>query len=121
MARETRKIGNVGGELRRQTKRADFLGKPQPAKMLHGPGLGGIGLRVECGGRLLVHQQRPYLAPPQLIGQHQPARAAANDENRNTALLHAGSSLPDFAEIGRQAVYSVKSVTLPERVSKPLP
>jgi hypothetical protein len=63
--------------------------------MLHRPG---VRLRVECGGRFLVHQQRADAAPTERVCQHRPARTASGDENGNTALLHEGYPFSGFVK-----------------------
>jgi len=65
----------------RQTHAADFMGKAQAPEMLHGARLRGVGLRVEGGAGFGIDQQAAYIAPAQLDGQHQAARAAASDED----------------------------------------
>ncbi len=82
-------ISDVGGEIRGHAKRADFVGETQAAVMLHGPRLGGVGLRVEGRCRLLVDQHGGDAAPAELIGQHQAARAAADNQDRGFVGNHA--------------------------------
>lgn len=73
----------------RQAEPPDFIGKTEPAEILHGPRLRGVGLGVEGGIRLLVDQQAAYATTPQLIGQHQAAGAAAGNQDVG---LHHGNA-----------------------------
>ncbi len=100
---EAREVGDVGGVVARQAQGADLVGDADAAEVLHGARLRGVGLRVEGGGGLRVHQQAAYAAQAQFVGEHQPARARARDEHvyldpcatalRVLQLLHRFSSV----------------------------
>ena len=67
----------IGG----QALRPYLVGKPKPAKVLHGACLGGVRLRVEGCAWLLVYKQAADAALPQFVGQHQATRPAAADQD----------------------------------------
>jgi hypothetical protein len=76
-----REVGNVGGEIARHAERAHLVGKAEASEVLHRARLRGVRLRVEGGTRLVVDEHHADAAPPQLVGEHQPARASAGDEH----------------------------------------
>ena len=83
MATQAGEVRNVGGVVWGQAELANFLRKAQAAVMLHGAGLGGVGLGIESGGRLGIHQQSGHTTHAQFIGQHQATGAAPHNEHRN--------------------------------------
>ena len=78
---KAREIGNVSGMVGRQTLSTYLLCKAVAPVVLHGAGLGGIGLRVEGGAGFAVHNQAANAAAAQLVGQHEAAGPAASDQN----------------------------------------
>ena len=79
--RERRVVGDIGGVVPGQTHCPHLSGKTQPAVMLHRPGLGGVGLRVDGRGDIVIQQHGSDAAPAKLVGEHQPGRTAADDDN----------------------------------------
>ena len=85
---EAREIGDVGRVIERQAEAANFVGKTKAPVMLHRARLRGVGLRIDRRARLAVNDQRAHAAPPQFIGQHQPARACAHNQNVGVEISH---------------------------------
>ena len=81
MSGVAREIGDVGRMIGRQPQRADLVRETQPAEMFHGAGLGGVGLRVERGAGLGIHDQAAHAARPQFVREHQPAWPAPRDQH----------------------------------------
>ena len=81
MVRQPGEVRNVGGVVRRQAQRANFLHEAQSPVVLHGARLRGVGLRVESRRGFGVDQQAVDAARAELVGQHQATGAAADDEN----------------------------------------
>ena len=67
--------------MRGETLRANFVGKTQTPKVLHGPCLGGIGLWVECRAGFGIDQQAPNVSSTQFVGKHQTKRSAARNQH----------------------------------------
>ena len=80
-------IGNVGGIVRRQPLGAHLFGKTQPPVVLHGAGLGGVGRREPRRRGLLFEQNDRNAAAAELDGEREPARPAADDDNRAVLCL----------------------------------
>ena len=78
-------IGDVGRIVRRQALRAHLLGKAEPPVVLHGAGLGGVGRREPRRRGLFLQQNGRNAAAAELDGEHQPARPAADDDDRARA------------------------------------
>ena len=81
MRSEAREVGDVARMVSRQTLSAYFMCKTQPPEMLHGAGLGRVGLRVESRAGFRIHQQTTDAALTELVDQHQSARAATGDQD----------------------------------------
>lgn len=74
-------IRDIGRKIGRQPERPDLVGEAQAPEMLHGARLRRIGLRIERSGRLLVDQNGGDTAASQLVGEHEPAGASADDQD----------------------------------------
>ena len=83
-------IGDVGRVVRRQALGAHLLGKAEPAVVLHGAGLGGVGRREPRRRGLLLQQNDRNVAAAELDGEHQPARPAADNDDGAVVLLAHG-------------------------------
>src|SRR5207249_12120646 len=90
--REAREVGNVGREVGGHAERADLVGEAEAPVVLHGARLGGVRLRIERGAGLLVEDEDAYAGPAELVREHQPAGAAADDHDLGGLRKHAGES-----------------------------
>ena len=76
-----RVVDDVGRVVRRQAEPADLVGEAEPPEMLHRARLGGVGLGAERVRPVVIEQGDGHVAPPELDGQHQPGRPAADDDD----------------------------------------
>ena len=76
-----RVVDDVGRVIRRQAEPADLVGEAEPPEMLHGARLGGVGLGAERVRPVVVEQGDGHIAPPELDGERQPGRPAADDDD----------------------------------------
>ena len=98
------RLDRVGDDLG-----AHLLGEAEAPVVLHRARLGGIGLGVERGRGLGVHQQGGHSSGAQFVGQHQATGATAHDE-------HLG-----FYQSGRRVHgVNLESVGRQRSVSSPL-
>ena len=67
--------------VRGQAMRAHLVGEAVATEVLHRPRLRRIGLGVERGAGLGIDQQAADAAAAEFVGEHQPARSAAGDED----------------------------------------
>jgi hypothetical protein len=79
--RVAREVRDVGREVLRQPERANLLGEPEPAVVLHRARLRRVRLRVDGRRRLRVEQRDAHTTAAELVGEHQPERAAARDQD----------------------------------------
>lgn len=76
-----REIGDVSRVIRWQAPGAHRVGEAVAAEMLHGAGLGGIGLGVVGRSGLGLDQQAGHTAFAEFEREHQAARAAPGDQH----------------------------------------
>ncbi|MDT4852309.1 hypothetical protein FQZ97_865340 [compost metagenome] len=81
VVRKAGEVRDVGRVVSRQPLSPDLVGKTMSPEMFHGACLRRIGLRVECGSGLGLHQHGAHAASPEFIGQHETAGPAANDQH----------------------------------------
>ena len=81
MRRKACEVSDVGGIVGGQAKRANFVGKTKAPVMLHRARLRRVRLRIVGGAALGVDDERAHAARPQFIGEHEPARACADNQH----------------------------------------
>ncbi len=92
---EAGEIGDVGRIVGRQAHAAQLVGEAEPAVVLHGAGLGGVGGREPHRRGFLVEHDDGNAAPSEFDREHQPARPRADDDNR--AILLPAHVFPRLA------------------------